>query len=156
MADDKKPAKSAEKKSPAKKVVEVAKTAVKAVAEAAAHPVKTLEHPIATAKHVAQEVKSAIGGATNGHAQSHLRGPKRTLEGIVRSDKMDKTVVVEVVSLRRDPVYGKYLKDRTRYHAHDEKNAFHPGDKVEIQEHRPLSRHKRWIVSRLIERAKVE
>ena len=128
MADDKKPAKAAaEKKSPAKKVADVAKAAP------AAKPAGVATPPAV-----------------------HVRGPKRALEGVVRSDKMDKTVVVEVVSLRRDPVYGKYLKDRTRYHAHDEKNEFHPGDKVEIQEHRPLSRHKRWIVSRLIERAKVE
>jgi small subunit ribosomal protein S17 len=128
MADDKKPAKAAtEKKSPAKKVADVVK------APAAAKPAGVATPPAV-----------------------HVRGPKRALEGVVRSDKMDKTVVVEVVSLRRDPVYGKYLKDRTRYHAHDEKNEFHPGDKVEIQEHRPLSRHKRWIVSRLIERAKVE
>jgi len=155
MADDKKH----EKKSAAQKVADVAKTAVKAVAEVAAHPVKALEHPVATAKHLAKEVAGAVGGigttptATNG---APIRGPKRALEGIVRSDKMDKTVVVEVVRLERDPVYGKYLKNRTRYHAHDEKNEFHPGDKVEIQEHRPLSRSKRWIVSRLIERAKVE
>jgi small subunit ribosomal protein S17 len=84
------------------------------------------------------------------------RGRHRALTGVVRSDKMDKTVVVEVVSLRRDPVYGKYLKNRTRYKAHDEKNQYKTGDKVEITEHRPLSREKRWIVSRLLEAAKVE
>lgn len=85
-----------------------------------------------------------------------IRGRHRALTGFVRSDKMDKTVVVEVVSLRRDPVYGKYLKARARYKAHDEKNQYKVGDKVEIKEHRPLSREKRWIVSRLIEAAKVE
>jgi len=85
-----------------------------------------------------------------------IRGRHRALTGFVRSDKMDKTVVVEVVTLRRDPVYGKYLKSRERYKAHDEKNQYKTGDKVEIKEHRPLSREKRWIVSRLIEAAKVE
>ena len=150
MADEKK-----EKKSPAKKVADVAKTAVKAVAADLAHPGQALKHPIETAKHIAHDVKAAVAGV--GTTPSlHVRGSKRALEGVVRSDKMDKTVVVEVVRLERDPVYGKYLKNRSRYHAHDEKNEFHPGDKVEIQEHRPLSRHKRWIVSRLIERAKVE
>ncbi len=84
------------------------------------------------------------------------RGAHRKLEGIVRSDKMDKTVTVEVVTLKRDAVYGKYLKSRTRYKAHDEKNQFKVGDRVEIMEHRPISREKRWIVSRLIEAAKVE
>jgi len=85
-----------------------------------------------------------------------IRGSRRTLVGFVRSDKMDKTVVVEVVSLKRDPVYGKYLKSRERYKAHDEKNEFHVGDQVEIQEHRPMSRDKRFTVSKLITRAKVE
>lgn len=85
-----------------------------------------------------------------------IRGRHRALTGFVRSDKMDKTVVVEVVTLRRDPVYGKYLKSRERYKAHDEKNQYKTGDKVEIKEHRPLSREKRWIVSRLIAAAKVE
>jgi len=84
------------------------------------------------------------------------RGYKRTLVGTVRSDKMDKTVVVEVVSLKREPLYGKYMKARERYKAHDEKNEFKTGDKVEIREHRPLSRDKRWTVSKLITRAKVE
>jgi len=164
MADAKKPAKGEKKgaeKSAVKKVADAVKSTAKAVAEVASHPIKALEHPVQTAKKVAKEVTSAVEGvattpsATNGHAVD-VRGNKRTLAGVIRSDKMDKTVVVEVVSLRRDPVYGKYLKDRTRYHAHDEKNEFHTGDRVEIQEHRPLSRHKRWIVSRLIERARVE
>ena len=85
-----------------------------------------------------------------------LRGSRRALVGVVKSDKMDKTVVVEVVSLKRDPVYGKYLKSRMRYKAHDEKNEFHTGDRVEICEHRPLSKDKRFAVTKLIERAKVE
>lgn len=84
------------------------------------------------------------------------RGFRRTFVGIVRSDKMQKTVIVEVVSLSRDPVYGKYLRSRARYKAHDEKNEFRRGDRVEIREHRALSREKRWIVSRLVEKAKAE
>lgn len=84
------------------------------------------------------------------------RGRRRTLTGFVRSNKMQKTVVVEVITLKRDPVYGKYLKDRMRYKAHDEKNQYKIGDRVEITEHRPLSREKRWIVSRLVEAAKYE
>ena len=88
--------------------------------------------------------------------ETETRGSRKTREGYVVSDKMDKTVVVEVVTLRRDPVYGKYLKSRERYKAHDEKNQYKTGDKVEIKEHRPLSREKRWIVSRLIAAAKVE
>jgi small subunit ribosomal protein S17 len=84
------------------------------------------------------------------------RGAHRKLTGVVRSDKMNKTVVVEVVTLKRDAVYGKYLKSRTRYKAHDEKNQYKTGDRVEIMEHRPLSREKRWTVSGLIAGAKVD
>jgi small subunit ribosomal protein S17 len=77
---------------------------------------------------------------------------RRRLIGRVASDKMDKTVVVEVVRFKRDPMYKKYVRVRKRYHAHDEKNEFKTGDRVEIVEHRPISRHKRWAVARLIER----
>jgi small subunit ribosomal protein S17 len=77
---------------------------------------------------------------------------RRKLIGRVASDKMDKTVVVEVVRFKRDSVYQKYVRVRKRYKAHDEKNEYKVGDRVEIVEHRPLSRHKRWAVARLIER----
>jgi small subunit ribosomal protein S17 len=71
---------------------------------------------------------------------------RRRLIGRVRSDKMDKTVVVEVVRFKRDPMYKKYVRVRKRYHAHDENNAFHPGDVVSIQECPPKSKLKRWEV----------
>ncbi|MFO7180504.1 MAG: 30S ribosomal protein S17 [Pseudomonadota bacterium] len=81
---------------------------------------------------------------------------RRRLIGRVASDKMDKTVVVEVVRFKRDPMYKKYVRVRKRYQAHDEKNEFKVGDRVEIEEHRPISRHKRWMVVRLIERPATE
>ena len=68
---------------------------------------------------------------------------RRKLIGRVRSDKMDKTVVVEVVRFKREGVYKKYVRVRKRYKAHDEKNEFKTGDRVEIIESRPLSREKR-------------
>ena len=74
-------------------------------------------------------------------------------EGIVISDKMDKTVVVEVVRLVMDPLYGKYLRRRSRFMAHDEKNECKAGDRVRIQESRPLSRRKRWAVKEILEKA---
>lgn len=77
---------------------------------------------------------------------------RRRLIGRVSSDKMDKTVVVEVVRAKVDPVYKKYVRVRTKYKAHDEKNEYKTGDRVEIVEHRPMSRDKRWKVARLIER----
>lgn len=76
----------------------------------------------------------------------------RKLIGFVRSDKMQKTVVVEVMRYKMDPLYKKYVKVRRRYKAHDETNEYKVGDRVEIIEHRPLSKEKRWKVSRLIER----
>jgi len=72
--------------------------------------------------------------------------------GKVIRDKMNKTVTVEVVSSRRDPLYGKYVRTRARFKAHDEKNEMKIGDQVEIQEHRPLSRDKRFIVTRLVKK----
>jgi small subunit ribosomal protein S17 len=65
---------------------------------------------------------------------------------------MDKTVVVEVMRYKMDPLYKKYVKERRRYKAHDEANEYKTGDRVEIIEHRPLSRAKRWKVTKLIER----
>jgi len=76
--------------------------------------------------------------------------------GTVTSDKMDKTVVVEVSRFKMDAVYKKYLRVTKRHKAHDEKNEYKVGDRVEILEHRPLSRTKRWIVVRLIERPVLE
>jgi len=86
---------------------------------------------------------------SNGHA---ARGRRRTMVGKVIRDKMEKTVTVEVVSSRRDPLYGKYVRTRARFKAHDEKNEMKIGDEVEIQEHRPLSRDKRFIVVRLVKK----
>ena len=75
---------------------------------------------------------------------------RRKLIGRVRSDKMDKTVIVEVVRFKREGIYKKYVRVRKRYKAHDEKNEFKVGDRVEIVESRPLSREKRWAVARLV------
>jgi len=78
---------------------------------------------------------------------------KRTLIGRVRSDKMNKTIVVEVVRSKLDPVYKKYVRVRKTYQAHDEENTCRIGDRVEIIEHRPLSKMKRWKLLNLVERA---
>jgi small subunit ribosomal protein S17 len=95
--------------------------------------------------------KAAVAGsdATGEERKSF----KRTLIGRVRSDKMNKTVVVEVIRSKMDPVYKKYVRVRKSYQAHDEENAYKIGDRVEIIEHRPLSKMKRWKVINLVERA---
>ena len=90
---------------------------------------------------------------SNGAAQAERKAFKRTLVGRVKSDKMDKTVVVEVVRSKMDPVYKKYVRVRKSYKAHDEENTYRVGDRVEIIEHRPLSKLKRWKVINLVERA---
>ncbi len=70
----------------------------------------------------------------------------RTLKGVVVSDKMVKTIVVAISRLIKHPKYKKYYKVTKRYKAHNEKDEYHTGDKVTIQETRPLSKEKRWIV----------
>ena len=72
--------------------------------------------------------------------------PKRIMQGVVVSDKMDKTVVVNVERKFPHPLYQKYIKRSKRYHAHDENNVHKVGDVVSIQECRPLSKTKRWEV----------
>ncbi|TWT05725.1 30S ribosomal protein S17 [Reyranella sp. CPCC 100927] len=72
--------------------------------------------------------------------------PKRILQGVVVSDKMDKTIVVEVERRIQHPIYKKFIRRSKRYHAHDESNAIKVGQKVRIIESRPLSKTKRWVV----------
>lgn len=79
---------------------------------------------------------------------------KQTLTGIVASDKMDKTIVVEVVTRKLHPLYKKYVKSSKRFKAHDENNEAHIGDTVRVIESRPLSRDKRWRLVEILERAK--
>ncbi len=79
-------------------------------------------------------------------------GFRRKMVGKVVKDKMHKTIVVEVQKFSRDALYGKYIRGRERYKAHDETNQYKVGDQVEIQEHRPISRDKRFIVVRLIKK----
>ena len=82
------------------------------------------------------------------------RGYRTVREGLVVSDKMDKTVVVEVEDRVKHPKYGKVLRRTSRLKAHDETNDCGIGDRVQLMETRPLSATKRWRVSRIIEKAK--
>ena len=81
------------------------------------------------------------------------RGMKRQANGIVVSNKMEKTVVVQVERLVKHPMYKKYIRRRNKFMAHDGDNACRIGDRVEITESRPLSKSKKWRVSRIIEKA---
>ena len=79
--------------------------------------------------------------------------PRLTKVGRVVSDKMDKTVVVSVDYVRRHPIYRKTIRRTSRFKAHDEQNLCRVGDLVRIEETRPLSKTKRWIVRQILERA---
>ena len=80
--------------------------------------------------------------------------PKRILQGVVVSDKQDKTVVVSVERQVMHPVYKKFIRKSKKYAAHDENNQCGVGDRVKVMETRPLSKDKRWRVVEIIEKAK--
>jgi small subunit ribosomal protein S17 len=82
--------------------------------------------------------------------------PKRTLQGVVVSDKQDKTVIVRVERRITHPVLKKTVRRSNKFHAHDEKNEFSVGDIVWIEEHKPISKLKRWVVTQGEKRAKVD
>ena len=107
--------------------------------------------PAAPPPAAATPAPAASHAATDHEHKTHSF--RRRLLGKIVSDKMDKTVVVEVVRRARHTVYKKYVRNRDHYKAHDEKNEFKVGDRVEIMEHRPISKGKRWKVIRLIARA---
>ena len=79
---------------------------------------------------------------------------KKERVGLVISDKMDKTVVVQVERRFSHPLYGKIIRRSKNYYAHDETNDCNTGDRVRIEETRPLSKLKRWRVAQILERAK--
>ena len=87
--------------------------------------------------------------------QRNLERPSRRVkQGVVRSDKMDKTIVVVSETRVPHPIYGKIVRKSTRFKAHDEKNDAHIGDTVRIAECRPMSRDKRWRLVEIVQRAK--
>lgn len=113
---------------------------------------KKAEAPKAAAK-VPAAAPSAPKSVSNvNEAANKAHGFRRKMTGRVIKDKMNKSVVVECVSASRDALYGKYVRSRTRYKAHDETNQYKVGDQVEIQEHSPISRDKRFVVVRLIKK----
>jgi small subunit ribosomal protein S17 len=91
---------------------------------------------------------------SNGSGTEAARNARKTREGLVVSDKMDKTVVVSVEDRVKHALYGKVMRRNTRLKAHDEQNEAGVGDRVLIMETRPLSATKRWRVVEILERAK--
>ena len=82
------------------------------------------------------------------------RNLRKQRQGVVTSDKMDKTIVVAAKFKEKHPMYGKFVQKTKKYHAHDEQNDAHIGDTVLIMETRPLSKTKRWRLVQIVERAK--
>ena len=134
MAESKAAEKAAEK--PAKKAPAKKADAVKA-------PVEVVETPTAGHESAAHDVRDA-----------EARGYRKTRRGYVTSDKMDKTLVVEVEDRVKHPLYGKVLRRTSKVKAHDETNSAGIGDLVLISETRPLSATKRWRLVEIIEKAK--
>ena len=82
------------------------------------------------------------------------RNLRKQRQGVVTSDKMDKTIVVAAKFKEKHPIYGKFVQKTKKYHAHDEQNDAHIGDTVLIMETRPLSKTKRWRLVQIVEIAK--
>ena len=93
-------------------------------------------------------------GLTSGLTSGPVRGSRKVREGLVVSDKMDKTVVVAVEDRVKHPLYGKVIRRTNKLKAHDEQNRCGVGDRVLLMETRPLSASKRWRVVEIVERAK--
>jgi len=86
--------------------------------------------------------------------EAKVRKEKQVLQGVVVSDKMEKTIVIEIVMRKLHPLYKKYLTRSKKVKAHDETNDAKIGDIVRVVETRPLSRDKRWRLAEIVERAK--
>ena len=116
------------------------KTPVKTVAKKApgkAAPVKAAPVKAAPVKTVAKKIV-------------------RTVTGKVTSNKMDKTITVLVERKVKHPLYGKYINQSNKFHAHDEKNEVNEGDVVQITEHKPISKSKSWVVTKVVSKARIE
>ena len=112
--------------------------------EAAAAPVAAAPAPAAKAVAAAPDAAEDVARRKN----------RKTREGLVVSDKMDKTAVVAVIERVRHAKYGKFMMRTKRLYAHDETNDDNTGDKVRVMETRPLSKNKRWRIVEVLERAK--
>ena len=88
------------------------------------------------------------------NTETATRNNRKVRDGVVYSNKMDKTVIVEVTRRSRHPQYSKTVQSRARYYVHDEENTLNVGDKVIITENRPLSKNKRWRLLEIVERAR--
>jgi small subunit ribosomal protein S17 len=87
-------------------------------------------------------------------SEEKVRGRRKVRDGVVVSDKMDKTVVVLIQEMKQHPLYRKVVRHTTRLKAHDEEGVASVGDRVRLAETRPLSKDKRWRIEKVLEKAK--
>lgn len=87
-------------------------------------------------------------------AETQTRNARKERVGVVVSNKMDKTIVVAIERMIKHPMYGKYITRTSNMMAHDEENSANEGDTVRIAETRPISKHKRWRLAEIVQRAK--
>lgn len=120
----------------------------------AAMPEETTTAAPAAAEQATATSTAAPAADNSGHDTPGGRGRRKTRTGVVSSSKMDKTIVVQVERKVKHPIYGKFIKNTTKFHAHDEKNEAGAGDTVRIMETRPLSKTKRWRLMEILEKAK--
>src|ERR1700712_4911486 len=97
---------------------------------------------------------TATETTTTGSTPAEVRNRRKVREGVVVSNKMDKTAVVAVIERVRHPKYGKFMMQTKKLYAHDETNDVNIGDKVRVMETRPTSKSKRWRITEVLERAK--
>lgn len=110
---------------------------------------------VESATHAVEKVAKTFSGSEDAEAQSNGgRNERKTRDGYVVSNKMDKTIAVAIERRLQHPIYGKYVKKTKKLIAHDEANECQIGDLVRIMECRPLSRRKRWRLISVLEKAK--
>ena len=105
------------------------------------------------AKAAPEKKPDAITKKAPAKAEVVAKKIERTVTGKVVSNKMDKTITVLVERKVKHPLYGKYINQSNKFHAHDEKNEINEGDVVQITEHKPISKSKSWVVTKVVSKA---
>ena len=108
------------------------------------------------AKAAPEKKPDAITKKAPAKAEVVAKKIERTVTGKVVSNKMDKTITVLVERKVKHPLYGKYINQSNKFHAHDEKNEINEGDVVQITEHKPISKSKSWFVTKVVSKARIE
>jgi small subunit ribosomal protein S17 len=115
---------------------------------------KTPQAPEAQVAEETNVPEEAVDGPPPAEIVDEGRNARKERVGLVISDKMDKTITVAIERQVKHPIYGKFIKQTTKLMAHDETNDAGAGDTVRIMEMRPMSKHKRWRLVEILERAK--